>query len=291
MVDVEAGIYRGQTWLPSKMTGRLRVVREGDQLTAVEGDVTLATLDLGSGRLSLDLGAISRLEQLIQVTHAMAGHPETVAARPGWDSPAVGLLGLLDRNAVLATLDDRLTGAMATPAPRGAFAFVDLDNLKYINDRMGHRVGDQVIEAIAGRLKRIAGDAVIGRLGGDEFVLLFDGVTPHQAAQLLAGASCDAMGPMVTEGGEIPVTFSAGVTDLYGSSVDEVLSRADATLYQAKRAGRDQIRVYGDGTAAFIGERRDLFSYRRGAAGPQQAARPPGGYRRPHRPPQPPCHG
>lgn len=76
---------------------------------------------------------------------------------------------------------------------------------------------------------------------------------------MLAGASCDAMGPMVTEGGEIPVTFCAGVTDLYGSSVDEVLSRADATLYQAKRAGRDQIRVYGDGTAAFIGERRDLF--------------------------------
>jgi diguanylate cyclase (GGDEF)-like protein len=259
VVDVEAGLTRGQTWLPSKMTGRLRVVREGDQLTAIEGDETLATLDLGSGRLSLDLSAISRLDQLIQVTHAMAGHPETVAARPGWDSPAVGLLGLLDRNAVLATLDDRLTGAIATPAPRGAFAFVDLDSLKYINDRMGHRVGDQVIEAIAGRLRRIAGDAVIGRLGGDEFVLVFDGVTPHQAAQMLAGASCDAMGPIVTEGGEIPVTFSAGVTDLYGSSVDEVLSRADATLYQAKRAGRDQIRVYGDGTAAFIGERHDLF--------------------------------
>ena len=84
---------RGQTWLPSKMAGRLRVVREGDQLTAVEGDVTLATLDLATGHLSVDLGAVSRLGQLIQVTHAMAGHPESVSARRGWDSPAVACWG------------------------------------------------------------------------------------------------------------------------------------------------------------------------------------------------------
>ena len=62
--------------------------------------------------------------------------------------------------------------------------WVDVDNLKYINDRMGHRVGDQVIEAFAERLRRIAGDAVVARVGGDEFVVLFDNLTPVQGCQL-----------------------------------------------------------------------------------------------------------
>ena len=249
-------LYGGDPTMPG-----FSVVSDGGLLRAVaDGDgLTLATLDLATGHLSVDLGVVSRLGQLIQVTHAMAGHPESVSARRGWDNPAAGRLSLLDRNALFVALADRLTIAETPPAPLGALAWVDVDNLKYINDRMGHRVGDQVIEAFAERLRRIAGDAVVARVGGDEFVLLFDDLTPVQAAQLVARASCDAMGPVVTDVGEIPVTFSAGVTDLSGSTADEVMSRADATVYQAKRGGRDQIRIYGETTAAFVGERRDMF--------------------------------
>ena len=249
-------LYGGDPAIPGFLLSR-----DGGRLLAVEdGDgPTLATLDLATGHLSVDLGAISHLDRLIQVTHAMAGHPESVSARRGWGNSAAGRLWLLDRNAMFTALADQLGVTEARPAPVGALAWVDVDNLKYINDRMGHRVGDQVIEALAERLQRIAGDAVVARVGADEFVLLFDNLTPVQAAQIVAGASCDAMGPVVTDVGEIPVTFSAGVTDLSGSSADEVMSRADATLYQAKRGGRDQIRIYGESTAAFVGERRDLF--------------------------------
>jgi diguanylate cyclase (GGDEF)-like protein len=135
----------------------------------------------------------------------------------------------------------------------GAVLMLDLDNFKQVNDTLGHAAGDQVIAGIAGVLgARMRVTDVVARLGGDEFAI----VLPHcdlDEAEDVADAIAKAI-RLHTPQGEAapPITASIGVATFGPSSggIEGVLSAADSALYEAKRAGRDTVRVAGVAVSA-----------------------------------------
>ncbi|HET7054461.1 MAG TPA: diguanylate cyclase [Solirubrobacterales bacterium] len=135
----------------------------------------------------------------------------------------------------------------------GAVLMLDLDNFKQVNDTLGHPTGDRVIADIAGVLRgRMRSTDVVARLGGDEFAVALPRCELDEAEEL-----ADAIGKairMYTPPGEAapPITASIGVAT-FGprtESYDAVLSAADTAMYEAKRAGRDTVRVAGQAVAA-----------------------------------------
>ncbi len=128
-----------------------------------------------------------------------------------------------------------------------AVLFLDLDNFKDINDSLGHSVGDQLLKVIAERFKSLvrAGDTV-ARLGGDEFVLLLN-KTDESGAGLVARKLIETVSrPCRIEPYELVITPSIGIAIYPGDGRDmEVLSQnADAAMYQAKLAGRNDYRYF-----------------------------------------------
>jgi diguanylate cyclase len=156
------------------------------------------------------------------------------------------LTGLPTRTLLL----DRLRVAMSTAArtgARGALLFVDLDRFKQINDQFGHSIGDLVLRTISRRMSStVRASDTVSRVGGDEFVILLpsqeegesDGMTV--AHKLLAAVS----EPIQCERGEFQVTASIGYVEFAGDDADpeDLIDKADASMYVAKREGRDTVR-------------------------------------------------
>jgi diguanylate cyclase (GGDEF)-like protein len=150
--------------------------------------------------------------------------------------PLTGLANrrqLLDRG-VIQLEKQRETGL-------AAMLLIDLDHFKEVNDTLGHGVGDQVLIRMAERLRTTAepGD-LVARLGGDEFAVLMSGlsapaVAVHRAQRLIGSLH----EPVELDGLRINVEASGGVAVAPGhGGMTELLRRADAAMYQAKRAGR-----------------------------------------------------
>ena len=156
------------------------------------------------------------------------------------------LTGLPNRN----LLHDRLQQAVqAKRAARNiAVVFMDLDHFKLVNDSLGHGMGDRLLKAMAERLRAILreGDTV-GRVGGDEFVLILnDQANEEVVFRTLQRVAADVTEPIVIDGKELYVSFSAGVS-LYpqdGRDVDTLLRNADAAMYRAKEHGRNNFQFY-----------------------------------------------
>lgn len=121
-----------------------------------------------------------------------------------------------------------------------ALMLFDVDHFKTVNDRFGHGAGDAVLVALAACAAQVFRDADdVGRWGGDEFVALVRDLEPAEALRM-ANALCRhvAVAPLF-DGHD--TTISCGVTAARpGDSIDSLLSRADAALYAAKRAGRNR---------------------------------------------------
>ncbi len=126
-----------------------------------------------------------------------------------------------------------------------SLAICDIDDFKRINDRYGHGVGDRVLRTIAGLLQSSCNGHMVARFGGEEFVVLFEGVEPPQAAEILDEArELLAAKHFKLRESDAPlgkITFSAGVARCARRS-KAPLARADALLYEAKNGGRNQVR-------------------------------------------------
>ena len=120
-----------------------------------------------------------------------------------------------------------------------AVAFIDLDRFKAVNDRLGHRVGDQLLVHVADRLRAAVrqGD-VVARIGGDEFVAVGE-VDDPMDAQLFGERIIEAVhGRVWLDGEQVDVAASVGVPYVErgdSPSADLALSRADDRMYEAKR--------------------------------------------------------
>jgi two-component system, cell cycle response regulator len=129
------------------------------------------------------------------------------------------------------------------PLPDGSLSAIilDIDNFKHINDSYGHETGDEAICCCA--RAAFLTEALVGRLGGDEFALLLEDRTLPQAIEIAENLrSRLAAKPFDTGKDRITLTWSVGVSEgRPGDSVDQILARADAALYDAKSGGRKRV--------------------------------------------------
>jgi diguanylate cyclase (GGDEF)-like protein len=225
-----------------------RAVRQG---TALEGGAvwtvvaTFLALSAGGGSLDssvyLATGGLILVLSLIETWHGMA-----------YDDELTGLPARRALNEALARLSGTYTVAM-----------VDVDHFKRFNDVHGHDVGDQILRMVGARLAAVGGGGRAFRYGGEEFAVLFPGKSVDQALEYLealrrtiedAPFTLRSMArPRVRPepppaGGpreRLAVTVSIGVAAAGNDAVkpDDVVQAADAALYRAKQAGRNQVRT------------------------------------------------
>ena len=128
-------------------------------------------------------------------------------------------------------------------------AMLDLDFFKNVNDTYGHATGDIILKATAGVIRQtIRSYDLLGRYGGEEFVLLITNLDSTEAYNLMERIR-ENMEHSITncDGVEITVTCSIGLAKyLENDSLEEVVKKADAALYAAKRSGRNQVKIYDD---------------------------------------------
>ena len=126
-----------------------------------------------------------------------------------------------------------------------AVLFVDLDDFKLVNDSFGHSVGDELLRAVAGRLREVTrADDVVARLGGDEFLVLISDIRPVETAaaadRVAEKIRAALQAPVRLPEGELHTGASIGVS-LYptdAADAGELMKHADIAMYRAKQAGR-----------------------------------------------------
>lgn len=158
-----------------------------------------------------------------------------------------GLTGLLNHT----MLKDRLAAELLRAGRQGspvAFAMLDLDRFKLVNDTYGHASGDQVLKGLARLLsQRLRASDSIGRYGGEEFAVILPD-TPGQAAVRLMDELRDGFSNVVhhSSGGDFTATFSCGVASFPRFVTPaEISDAADRALYAAKQRGRNRV-VFAD---------------------------------------------
>jgi len=180
------------------------------------------------------------------------------------------LTGLANRASLVAELDRAVARAERSGQGLGVL-FIDLDRFKAINDTLGHRVGDVVLQHVAVRLVQATRDTdLVARNGGDEFVVLAEEAADVTVVARLAERIQDALSRPVPIGDDaIPVSASIGVAWLQPGdhqTLDQ-LRDADVAMYHAKSAGPGQIRVFDEVMRRAVEERFDLERELRRAVG------------------------
>jgi diguanylate cyclase (GGDEF)-like protein len=153
------------------------------------------------------------------------------------------LTGALNRRMIMAALDEEMVRAQRSEA-RCSLALIDLDHFKRVNDQYGHPVGDETLRTFAITVfANIRSIDKLGRYGGEEFLLVLPDTEPEAAKRMLERLRtiiADLDWTAISSG--MTVTMSCGITALRsGDSADAALARADAALYRAKDAGRNQV--------------------------------------------------
>ena len=155
-----------------------------------------------------------------------------------------GMTGLWNRRNFDLRLESELSRAVRFAEPF-AVVFVELDQMKAVNDKHGHQAGDTVLIELARRLTEAVREVdVVARWGGDEFTLLLP-KTGLPGALLLAEKIRSAAGtaPFRIDTGSVDITISVGVAAYpeHGSSGKELVAAADAAMYRAKAKGRNRV--------------------------------------------------
>ncbi len=162
-----------------------------------------------------------------------------------YDATHDELTGLANRSLLAAHLDDVLRRKRDVTA---AVVFIDLDHFKLVNDSLGHAAGDQILRAVAERLREFAGPAdTVARFGGDEFAVLF-GDLAHVAdlTRRVHAIQARVAEPLVVEGRTIYSSASIGVAPLSEryTEAEELLRDADTAMYRAKAEGRARAALF-----------------------------------------------
>ena len=171
-------------------------------------------------------------QRMVELQHALA---QTAMHDP--------LTGILNRGAVLELLQKEISRAQRGGMPL-AVGMLDVDHFKHINDTYGHLAGDDLLRGFTRQLQstlRVSDH--LGRYGGDEFLVVAPGIAPADVAaffdRVCAGVANAAY---ETRAGTLSISVSLGVASLgVESGEDALLVAADAALYQAKQAGRNQM--------------------------------------------------
>jgi diguanylate cyclase (GGDEF)-like protein len=230
----------GILWLAQKGADLgLYPERLGEYVAAVALLIVLTTLVLvACGRLNV-LDAHRRVvEEGRQRAHAAAQRLREI-------SEMDPLTELSNRRRFLAVATESITSAHEQPGQL-ALLMVDIDHFKRINDTYGHPAGDQALRLLARTLRESTRKAdCVARLGGEEFAILLPGATPA-LAQGIAERICDQVAKLAVldgTGRQFGFTVSIGLAARADADArpEDLLARADAALYRAKRAGRNRV--------------------------------------------------
>ncbi len=222
----------------------LRAVRAGAQDYLVKGEVTPELLSrtllhaVERHRMMRDLHEAQRRQQFLATHDTLTRLPNRYFFR------------------------DTLQGALREAAERSerlAVLFFDLDGFKAVNDNLGHAAGDEILRDVAARLRRVLRKQdFLARLGGDEFVATLRDVKDLQLASAVAEEARLALQkPFYLNEMECWVSSSIGIARYPADAADpdSLVRCADAAMYQAKGAGKNQVRLYEPALEDAIGER------------------------------------
>jgi diguanylate cyclase (GGDEF)-like protein len=170
------------------------------------------------------------------------------------------LTGLPNRALFLSSFSRALAWA-AQNERSVAVLFMDVDRFKYLNDSLGHGVGDQLLAVLSKRLVAAAGGHLVARLGGDEFTMLITGADAGPIASEIAERIRVALNrPFSVAAHELFVSVSIGgaVSTPSDKTITELLRKADIALYRAKADGRGRYVLFRDELDALSVEQFDL---------------------------------
>jgi diguanylate cyclase (GGDEF)-like protein len=221
-------------------------------------DLSSTLILLGGSALSLLIGLVVSLlgtsrERALRLVNEMTGEMAFQALHDG-------LTGLPNRTLLM----DRATHAVARAA-RGtrpaAVLFINVDGFKGVNDTRGHDAGDQVLRAVAGRLREVVRESdTVGRLGGDEFAALLEPQGSAAEPELVAERILEVLRQPIelATGAEVRVTASIGIATGPSESADHLLRDADLALNAAKAAGTNRFVTFVDEMQVAFAARRSL---------------------------------
>ena len=229
--DALRSLPRSRSW-----TGLLRA--------EVNGGIRTFEADLADRRDDPNIGG------LVVVLHDVTER-EQLAARLRHQASHDALTGLPNR----LYFTDHLAARLAAGVEPGVL-FVDLDDFKAVNDGLGHRIGDELLRAVASRLGgAVRADDVVARLGGDEFAVLVEDGEPEEVAGRIIQAMAE---PFLIGGHRLVVQASIGVADRRGTSAENLLANADLAMYRAKALGKGGQVTFEDDMHAEAADRLHL---------------------------------
>lgn len=247
--------------------GAGEVVGDDHGIGQRDADATLASMRAGGLSSDVMVGDGTWTVPVLSATaETLFGVVQMPARRPEGPAPLdvhlLGRLADLTRIAFSRHRDDRLLAEAATTdfltglanrrhfesrlagsaVRRGALPltmlYVDLDDFKAVNDGFGHRVGDEVLAAVAGRLRHAVrpGD-LVGRLGGDEFAVIAPGLEAREADPLRRRIVAAMKDPIALDRCSIPLSASVGLAGAMDETgLETVMERADEDMFARKRA-------------------------------------------------------
>ncbi|MGL4570380.1 MAG: tetratricopeptide repeat-containing diguanylate cyclase [Clostridium sp.] len=123
-----------------------------------------------------------------------------------------------------------------------SLGILDIDDFKHINDKYGHIFGDEVLKVLSKTLEeRLEIKDIIIRFGGEEFIIAFVGINEKEAKSILDNIREELNSKEFKS--KVKISFSAGIATWNGESIDEIVSKVDELLYEAKRNGKNRILI------------------------------------------------
>ncbi|WP_169732511.1 EAL domain-containing protein [Derxia gummosa] len=198
--------------------------------------------------LADETGAVTSIFALVQDVNQRVEAEARLQQLAAFDS----LTGLPNRSSLQFELAQALDRARRTGHGVAAL-FIDLDHFKNVNDTLGHRVGDQLLLAVARILKScVRKSDTVSRMGGDEFMVVIEHPKVRPAAQHIANKVLAALNqPIPVEGHMLTVAGSVGIAVFpeHGQDANQLLKNADVAMYHAKERGKGRFEFYSEDLA------------------------------------------